>query len=305
MKTSWVYRTSPNLTSRLNAANSFEKLAKWGHERSPAQGIPRKDRLSMTSINIIHETRDILIAGRNRCNNFMSNQFLVSSKHTKEAIMIDASDDWMDDWVAFVKQANLSLKYVFCTHLHLDNVLNFAPLLQMIPGVKLAYSVADRLWVEEYRRACSRYRRLEFANIPLPFFRSHATYGDVLLNAGANRRHSCLQLGETLLFNIPSPGHSMGHHMLHLPLQKVLFSGDLIMYNGVGRVDLPEATGELLAQSLRRLEDFPDKTVLLPGHGRMTTLGRERRHNLPLRRLYQFLDGGKQVPNIGQNAGYL
>ena len=97
----------------------------------------------------------------------------------------------------------------------------------------------------------------------------------------------------------------MGHTMLHIPQEKLLFSGDLLFHNAVGRVDLPWANGEQLAQSLRMLEDFPDNTVVLPGHGKMTTMGKERRENRALQRVYEMMKVGRQVPSVGHNIGYL
>ena len=72
-----------------------------------------------------------------------------------------------------------------------------------------------------------------------------------------------------------------------------------------GRVDIPYGQSDVLAQSLRVLEHFPDNTVLLPGHGRLTTLGRERRHNRGLQRVYELMKVGKQVPRVGFNSGFL
>jgi glyoxylase-like metal-dependent hydrolase (beta-lactamase superfamily II) len=93
--------------------------------------------------------------------------------------------------------------------------------------------------------------------------------------------------------------------MLSAPHEKLLFTGDLLYFDGIGRVDIPYGCGSLLGQSLRLLEDFPDNTVLFPGHGRLTTMGRERRANPGLRRLYELLSVGKQEPSVGFNDGYL
>ena len=70
------------------------------------------------------------------------------------------------------------------------------------------------------------------------------------------------------------PGHSAGHVAFHADGQ--LFSGDLLFAGSVGRVDLPGGDWETLLDSVRRLLDrFPEDTVVHPGHGPATTLGRE------------------------------
>jgi glyoxylase-like metal-dependent hydrolase (beta-lactamase superfamily II) len=293
-----------NLTRLTNAKYADEQYALWNSSPSASkQGIPRKSRLEATGITILHDTPQIVVAGRNRCNHFGCNQFLIACKKTGEALMIDATDDWMDDWIAFARASHLNLKYCFLTHCHLDNIINLCPLVDMWPTISIAWCRSDKYWVENFHRCCQRYQRLDMMNARLPIA-SHRPQ-DVMLTASTNRTSSFLLLGDTPVFYVSSPGHSMGHMMLSVPQEKLLFSGDLIYHNGIGRVDLPYASGTLLAQSLRQLEDFPDNTVVMPGHGRLTTLGRERRANRGLQRLYELISIGKQEPSVGFNDGYL
>jgi hydroxyacylglutathione hydrolase len=74
------------------------------------------------------------------------------------------------------------------------------------------------------------------------------------------------------------PGHSSGHVAFHHDGH--LFSGDLLFAGSVGRVDLAGGDWETLLASVRALLDrFPEDTVLHPGHGPATTLGRELQTN--------------------------
>jgi hydroxyacylglutathione hydrolase len=74
------------------------------------------------------------------------------------------------------------------------------------------------------------------------------------------------------------PGHSAGHVAFFAEGQ--LFSGDLLFAGGVGRVDLPGGDWETFLASVRLLLDrFPPETVIHPGHGAATTLGRELQSN--------------------------
>jgi hydroxyacylglutathione hydrolase len=80
------------------------------------------------------------------------------------------------------------------------------------------------------------------------------------------------------------PGHSHGHVAFHHGGE--LFSGDLLFAGSVGRVDLPGGDWETLLDSVRTLLDrFPPETVVHPGHGPATTLGRELDSNPFLREL--------------------
>jgi hydroxyacylglutathione hydrolase len=74
------------------------------------------------------------------------------------------------------------------------------------------------------------------------------------------------------------PGHSHGHVAFHSGGE--LFAGDLLFAGSVGRVDLPGGDWETLLNSVRSLlEQFPPETIVYPGHGPATTLGRELQSN--------------------------
>jgi len=80
------------------------------------------------------------------------------------------------------------------------------------------------------------------------------------------------------------PGHSAGH--VAFAAEGELFSGDLLFAGSVGRVDLQGGDWETLLASVQSLLDrFPPETVIHPGHGPATTLGRELQTNPFLREL--------------------
>ena len=83
---------------------------------------------------------------------------------------------------------------------------------------------------------------------------------DVLLEEGE------LELGEEKFQVIHTPGHSPGHVCLYEPKNKALIAGDLVFAQGVGRVDFPGGSGELLKQSITRVAEL-DLELVLPGHG--------------------------------------
>ena len=74
------------------------------------------------------------------------------------------------------------------------------------------------------------------------------------------------------------PGHSAGHVAFHCDGE--LFSGDVLFAGSIGRYDLPGGDWETLLASMRMLVDrFPPETIVHPGHGSATTLGRELETN--------------------------
>jgi hydroxyacylglutathione hydrolase len=92
-----------------------------------------------------------------------------------------------------------------------------------------------------------------------------------------------LQLAGFDIDVIFTPGHSPGHVTYAVEpdgAAPVLFSGDVLFQNSVGRTDLPGGDWPTLAKSIGTLlERYPDDTTVLPGHMGVTTLGQERTSN--------------------------
>jgi glyoxylase-like metal-dependent hydrolase (beta-lactamase superfamily II) len=85
----------------------------------------------------------------------------------------------------------------------------------------------------------------------------------------------------TLRFQVlHTPGHSPGGVTFYLNHDGVAFDGDVLFQMGVGRTDLPGGDWDTLMHSIREvLFALPDETVVYPGHGPKTTVGREKRSN--------------------------
>lgn len=76
------------------------------------------------------------------------------------------------------------------------------------------------------------------------------------------------------------PGHCPGSLCFYLPDGGLLIGGDVLFRGGIGRWDLPGGDGELLLEGIRKkILPLPDGTVVLPGHGPLTTVGEERTNN--------------------------
>ena len=67
-----------------------------------------------------------------------------------------------------------------------------------------------------------------------------------------------------------TPGHSPGSASIYWPLEKALFSGDVIFNEALGRTDLPGGDGALLKKSIQRLAEL-DVALLLSGHGEIVS----------------------------------
>lgn len=78
---------------------------------------------------------------------------------------------------------------------------------------------------------------------------------------------------------IETPGHTPGGVCYFLPADRLLLSGDTLFAGSVGRTDLPGGDLPTLQKSLARLTALPDDTLVIPGHGDHTTVGREKAAN--------------------------
>jgi len=96
----------------------------------------------------------------------------------------------------------------------------------------------------------------------------HAAYGIDLADFRPDffLKEGDLSLHGLELKIIHTPGHSPGSVTLYWPLQKALFTGDLVFKQGVGRTDLPGGDGSKLKESITSLMNL-EVEWLLPGHG--------------------------------------
>jgi glyoxylase-like metal-dependent hydrolase (beta-lactamase superfamily II) len=117
---------------------------------------------------------------------------------------------------------------------------------------------AHKLEVEHLNRFSSRFRHDPTG----AGFKPH-----ILLEQGD------LKAGGLSFKILHTPGHSPGSICVYDPINKALFTGDLVFYQGVGRADLSGGNGEDLQQSLKKISDL-DVEHLLPGHGQILS-GRE------------------------------
>jgi hydroxyacylglutathione hydrolase len=82
-----------------------------------------------------------------------------------------------------------------------------------------------------------------------------------------------------------TPGHTEGSICLYFPAERKLIAGDTLFAGSIGRTDLPGGSFEKIIDSLHgKLMALPDETVVVPGHGPITTIAEERASNPFLRK---------------------
>lgn len=86
--------------------------------------------------------------------------------------------------------------------------------------------------------------------------------------------------GKTRLGILHIPGHCPGHLVFHNETEKILFTGDVLFKGSIGRTDLEKGDyNSLISGITKKLLTLPDETVVYPGHGPTTTIGREKEFN--------------------------
>ena len=78
---------------------------------------------------------------------------------------------------------------------------------------------------------------------------------------------------------LPTPGHKEDSVCFYFESEGIIFTGDTLFQESIGRTDFPGGDMNVLLQSLARLQQLPRETVVYPGHGFSTTIDHEIRYN--------------------------
>ena len=76
-----------------------------------------------------------------------------------------------------------------------------------------------------------------------------------------------------------TPGHKEDAVCFYFESENILFSGDTLFQESIGRTDLPGGDMPTLVNSLSRLKQLPEETMVYPGHGYTTTIAHEKQYN--------------------------
>jgi glyoxylase-like metal-dependent hydrolase (beta-lactamase superfamily II) len=201
---------------------------------------------------------------------FETNVYLILSDDGKECVVVDAPQGAARMLLPLIKVRGLKLTHLLLTHGHWDHMCDahaFAA-----AGAQVLAHRADRELIENIEAYRNRYLSM-IPSLTEDDFRSTKVTtwledGDAFTAAGKAFavRHV--------------PGHCPGSLLFHCAADQVAFCGDAIFAGSVGRTDLPNGNWNELLTSIRtRIYTLPDETVLLPGHGGRTTVGREKQTN--------------------------
>jgi glyoxylase-like metal-dependent hydrolase (beta-lactamase superfamily II) len=182
---------------------------------------------------------------------------------SRQAIVVDPGDD-VPGIMARVRRLALNVKQILITHAHIDHIAG-AQRLKALTGAPILYHESDLAMVRIMDLQAS-WLAIETPVVLPPD--EGLTDGQTFVVEG---------ISGTVLH---TPGHTPGSVCLYLPEHFLLLAGDTLFAGTVGRTDLPGGDAKTLIRSVRdKLMMLPDETTVLPGHGALTSIGREREHN--------------------------
>lgn len=192
-----------------------------------------------------------------------TNCYLLGCEQTMQAAIIDPSWDGRNIFAA-ADDGGWDITHILLTHSHFDHVGGLGQLKEETNAPIYMHPDA----VEMLRNAgmSAAMFGLKIPSVPPP---------DVMIAEG-----DTIEVGKLQIKVLFTPGHAPGHVSFYLPDYHVLFDGDVLFQQSIGRTDLPGGDHATLMKTIReKFLTLPDETHVLSGHGSPTTIGEERMHN--------------------------
>jgi glyoxylase-like metal-dependent hydrolase (beta-lactamase superfamily II) len=157
---------------------------------------------------------------------------------------------------SLLEKKGLEPEAVLLTHAHFDHITGIAELQKLFPGLPVYVHREDTVMFGH------------------PFNQMPGEYSSIGVPANI-RDVEELKICEV----IHTPGHTPGAVCYHFPSDRLLLSGDTLFADSIGRTDFPGGSMSKMTDSLKKLTALPDDTLVVPGHGSHTTIGREKATN--------------------------
>lgn len=189
-----------------------------------------------------------------------TNCYLVADPDSKKGVVIDPGADFAKIF-RIIEKNGISVKKIIATHGHFDH-LGAVNELRKKTGAEFLIHKEDAIFAESPETNGSTF----FGD------GSVAVRADAFLKEGDTVKAGALELKV-----LHTPGHSPGG--ICLLAREELFTGDTLFYGSIGRTDFPNASYDIIMNSLKRLQKLLDNTRVYPGHGIFTTIGDEKKNN--------------------------
>jgi glyoxylase-like metal-dependent hydrolase (beta-lactamase superfamily II) len=198
---------------------------------------------------------------------FSEHTYLIIDERTRKGIIIDPGfyeSHEEQECRNFLNDSNITVDYQIITHGHIDHLLG-AGFVAQLTGCKTLAPYQDKYLFDSY---AEQNRRFHLRERLLPDKIQYCEPTDIE------------NIFTPLFTVIHTPGHTRGEICLYIEKLGILFGGDVLFKESVGRTDLPGGDLQMLLTSIReKLLTLPIETKVFPGHAESTTIGYEIEHN--------------------------
>lgn len=191
-----------------------------------------------------------------------TNCYIINKEGHNSCLVIDPGDE-AEKIASYIKKRGLSCEGILLTHGHFDHITGVSGLVSLVGGKVYACEQERELLLDPNLNASAMVGH-EVSLEP-----------DFLLRDGQK-----IEVAGLEFLVIHTPGHTKGGCCYYSEEEKVLFAGDTIFMESVGRDDFPTGNGRELLDSIRnKILTLPDDINIYPGHGPETNVAYEAANN--------------------------
>jgi len=196
---------------------------------------------------------------------YAANCYIVYSESTKDGIVVDPGGD-VDVILNIIDENNLKIKYIVLTHGHADHIGGVIGLRNALKISVMIHECDGEILVDGNKNLSNIMAMGTIEINP-----------DILIKGG-----EIIEFGDLKAEIIHTPGHTFGG--ISIKIEDSIITGDTLFSGSIGRTDLLGGDYNTIMDSIKnKIIVYPDETIVYPGHGPSSTIGKERALNPFLR----------------------